>query len=108
MKIEIEHKLLIPIIKMIWPKKMQCNNLKQINFIFGVDNKITIMKYKKYALVEKWYEWTQRVCARWCLDVLKNLKPIGIHVGMKKGCSNMNLERSLYVILHNHLCQMNI
>ena len=47
-EIIIEDKSLIPIIQIMCPKEMQCHKrYMQAKFIFGFNNKITIMAYKK-------------------------------------------------------------
>ena len=47
-EMKIEDKLLIPIIQIMFPKEMQCDEwIMQAKFIFGIGNKITIMGYQK-------------------------------------------------------------
>ena len=47
-EMNIEDKLLIPMIQILYPKEMQCDErYMQAKFILGFNNKITIMAYKK-------------------------------------------------------------
>ena len=49
-EMNIEAKLLIPMIQIMCPKEMQCDDwYMQAKFIFGCNNKITIMACKKYV-----------------------------------------------------------